>query len=164
MNGGGLFPLESSILGPFGAVQSLRDFGWALFGARLNRFRSLVLSRFKRPLPVLLLNLASLQFPDNDCRQDLHCLWKEVAGGRLQWLGKDSRRAGAHLPGVHQCPPTRALPIRRQTPARSSPIDAHQRSAPARRRQGGSKAARCRHVTALGLDLRDDARRACRPG
>src|SRR5206468_801437 len=111
VNGGGLFPLESSILGPSAAVQSLRGFGWVLFRAQLNRFPSLVLSRFKRLLLALLLNLPAT-IPWHDSRQDLHYLWKEVAGGRLQWLGKGIRRAGTHLPGVHQCPPARALPIR----------------------------------------------------
>jgi hypothetical protein len=58
VNGGGLFPLESSILGPFAAVQSFRASDAVLFRARLNRFRPLVLSRFKRLFLPLLLNLA----------------------------------------------------------------------------------------------------------
>lgn len=159
-----MYRVASSILGPFAAVQSLRESRWFLFRARLNRFHSLVLSRFKHLLQALLLDIAGLQFPGNDCRQGLHCLWEEVADGRLQWLVKDSRRPGAHLPGVHQCPPARALPIGSQTPAKSSPIDGHKGSAPARRREDGSKAARRRHDAALGLDLRDDARRSSRPG
>ena len=108
-------------------------------------------------------NLPRYNSRDYDCQQDLHCLWEEAAGRRLQWLGKDSRRARAHLPGVHKCPPARALPIGSQTPARKSPSDGHSDSTPARRREDGSRPARCRHNTELGLDLRDDARRSYRP-
>jgi hypothetical protein len=58
-----------SILGHLGAgqvnavegfdhFQSLRSLGWVLFCVRFNRFRSLMLSRFKRLFPAVLLNLA----------------------------------------------------------------------------------------------------------
>jgi hypothetical protein len=87
------------------APLSLRGPAWILFHVRLSHFRSSVLSRFKHLLLTLFLSFAPLQFPDNDRGQDLHYLWEETAVGRLQWLGKDSRRAGAHLPGLRQCPP-----------------------------------------------------------
>ena len=51
------------------------------------------------------------------CHKNLPCLREAVVDSRLQRLGKDGRRAGAHLPGVHQCPPARALPFRTCTPA-----------------------------------------------
>jgi hypothetical protein len=72
--------LESSILGPFAAVQSFRASDAVLFRARLNRFRPLVLSRFKRLFLPLLLNLALLQIPDNGCEY-LPSVWRN--GGLL---------------------------------------------------------------------------------
>jgi hypothetical protein len=46
----------------------------------------------------------------------MRCLWEEVVRGGIQRLGADSGRAGAQVPGMHECPPAAAGPFTLRTP------------------------------------------------